>query len=106
MILEGEQLQVVEEIPATNDRVIEQVAARYASHGHFPFSSDLRSLAPSQCSRSALEDGTGTIVLIPERAVSQAEMRKVNLAQKATLKRAASRELSEGRPRKFHVIGD
>jgi hypothetical protein len=46
MILEGEQLRVVEEILVinSNDQVIEQVAARYASQVYFPFSSDLRSL--------------------------------------------------------------
>lgn len=53
--------------------------ARYVNQGRFPFSSDLHSLAPSQYIWSALEDSTGTIVLIPERALNQPEVRKIAL---------------------------
>jgi len=75
MILKGKQLQVVEEILVFDfgDQIVEQADTRYASQGHFLFSSNLRSVPASQCFRSASEDGTGTIILIPEGTLSEAE---------------------------------
>jgi len=100
-------LQTVHEAPidgATDiDDRIELLAAGFMCEGLVLMDRNMRTLAPSQCFRSALEDDSMTIYLIPDVDMGQIpDMER----QIAGLKRPASDDLLDGsQPRKRQAIG-
>ena len=98
--LSGSEQTVVEEVTVIDpfDSHVEQVAWKFAGQGMALFDTNFRSLAPSQCLRSALKDDSNTIIVVAEES-----LQKTLSASRSNLKRQASEELS-GRPRKFLVI--
>ena len=98
---------VVHEAPiegATDiDDRIEVLAAGLMCEGLVLMDRNMRTLAPSQCFRSALEDDSMTIYLIP--AVDMGQIPDME-RQIAGLKRPASDDLLDGsQPRKRQAIG-
>ncbi|KAK5078787.1 hypothetical protein LTR64_002797 [Lithohypha guttulata] len=100
-------LKTVHEAPidsATDiDDRIELLAAGFMCEGLVLMDRNMRTLAPSQCFRSALEDNSMTIYLI--RDVDMGQLLDME-CQIAGLKRSASDDLLDGsQPRKRQAIG-
>jgi hypothetical protein len=97
--LSGTEQTVVEEVAVIDpfDSHVEEVAWKFAAQGAALFDTDLRSLAPSQCLRSALKDNSNTILVVAEDSLQK------TLSSRSNLKRPADKEL-KGRPRKYWKV--
>lgn len=94
-----------ERVDDNNDSHIEQIATDYVRQGFVLRDTDLRTLAPSQCLRSALEDDSHTVLLVTAYDWDHASTQNIE-KQLAGTKRRASDELQhQARPRKARVVG-
>lgn len=83
---------------------IGRVAASFVREGLIPVDSAIRTLAPSQCLRSALEDSSLMVYFVP--AINMNHIRDIE-RQIAGMKRRASDDLmAQSRPRKIQVTGE
>ena len=80
-----------------SDSHVEEVAWEFAAQGIALFDTNLRSLAPPQCLRSALKDNSNTILVVAEESLEE------TLSSRSNLKRPANKELA-GRPRKYWKV--
>lgn len=85
------------------DRV-ELVAADFMHQGLVLMDSDTRTLAPSQCFRSALDDRSLAVYLVPEVDMSRVPDMERKIA--GTKRRASDELMAESRPHKVQVTGN
>jgi len=93
-----------ERVDDNNDSHVEHIATDYVRQGFVLRDPDFRTLAPSQCLRSALEDDSHTVLLVTADEWDRTSAQKIE-KQLAGTKRRASDELQhQARPRKARVV--
>lgn len=99
-------LRLVHEVPIDGevDSRMESAAANFMRQSLVLMDRDTRTLAPSQCLRSVLDDSSLTVYLVPAVDMNQVPDLERTIAG---MKRRASDDLdAQSRPRKIQVTGD
>lgn len=82
----------------------EATAQDFAQRGLVAMSANLRSLAPSQCLRTALDDDSRTIFLVPVADMSHDVAHEIQAKISGTKRHVDSGQLDHDRPHKIRII--
>lgn len=84
---------------------VESVADDFMRQGLVALDTSLRTLAPSQCLRSALHDDLHRIFLVPAVDMNENTVSDIQAKVAGTKRRASDDLLDQARPRKIQLIG-